>query len=80
VAVGIVVSKKVGKAVVRNRVRRRIREALRAVLRERLEPRAYYRQLASFDIMVLVRPAAATADYRQLKAALERALERGQLR
>lgn len=71
--VGFVVSKKVGKAVVRNRVRRRLREALRAILAERT-PRC-----TSFDVIVIAKPAAAAADYWQLKAALEHTLVRSHL-
>jgi RNase P protein component len=40
VRLGVVVSRKVGKAVVRNRVRRRLREAMLALLRARLPARA----------------------------------------
>lgn len=78
--VGIVVSRKVGKAVVRNRVRRRLREALRSLLRDGVSPRARFGGVPSFDLLVIVRPEAATADYATLRAALERALERGGLR
>ena len=71
--VGFVVSKKVGKAVTRNRVRRRLREALRAILAERTPTRS------SFDVIVIAKPAAAVADYWQLKAALEQTLVRSHL-
>ena len=40
VRLGVVVSRKVGKAVVRNRVRRRLREAMLALLRARTSPGA----------------------------------------
>ena len=70
--VGFVVSRKVGKAVVRNRIRRRLREALRSHL---VAGAAAGRQ-ASYDLLVIVRPSATTADYHTLAAALLRALER----
>jgi len=72
VRVGIVVSKKVGKAVVRNRVRRRLREGLRALLRGE----AALAWPASFDLLVIVRPEAAAADFATLRAALHRAIDR----
>jgi ribonuclease P protein component len=76
VRAGIVVSKKVGKAVVRNRVRRRLLEALKSILREResLDARLDTR---GADLVIIARPAAATANYWQLKAALASALEKG---
>lgn len=67
------VSRKVGNAVVRNRVRRRLREALRELLRGQ-RPREG--GPAGVDLLVLARPQAAHADYGQLRAALEKALER----
>lgn len=76
---GIVVSKKVGKAVVRNRVRRRLREALRALLSEGVAASAQHRGLPSFDLVIIARPEAAGASYAQLMAALRRALERGKV-
>lgn len=71
--VGIVVSKKVGNAVTRNRVRRRLREALRALLNEKTWSVTFQNRV-SCDLVVVTRPEAATADFWQLKAALERAL------
>jgi ribonuclease P protein component len=65
--VGITVSSRVGNAVVRNRVRRR----LRAALTER-----YPRLPTSHDVLVIARPAAATAPYAELSAALDRLLSR----
>ncbi|HEX7003968.1 MAG TPA: ribonuclease P protein component [Trueperaceae bacterium] len=79
VGVGIVVSKKVGKAVVRNRVRRRLREALRALLARGVSPAAQHRGQPSFDLVIIARPEAAEASYQQLAAALQRALERGKV-
>ena len=78
VRVGIVVSKKVGKAVVRNRVRRRLREALGRILRgARLQPNARWRGSASFDLLVMARPDAAGATYKELSDALAYALRKG---
>jgi ribonuclease P protein component len=79
VGVGIVVSKKVGKAVTRNRVRRRLREALRALLAGGVSPEAQHRGEPSFDLVIIARPEAAEANYAQLSAALRRALERGKV-
>lgn len=82
--VAFVVSRKVGKAVVRNRVRRRLRESLRAMLRATPAPAGALapvglgpegRWPASFDALVIVRPSAAEADYRELGEALRRALD-----
>lgn len=70
--VGFVVSRKVGNAVVRNRIRRRLREALRS----HLVACAAAGRRASYDLLVIVRPSAAAADFRTLAAALQRALDR----
>lgn len=74
VRVGIVVSKKVGKAVTRNRVRRRLREGLRAVLQraEAGRPNGF-----ALELVIIARPDAAEADYGQLKGSLEHALRKG---
>jgi len=64
VRVGIVVSKKVGKAVTRNRVRRRLREILRRM------------HLPAADLMVIAKPEAATADFATLTRDLLRALDK----
>ena len=82
--VAFVVSRKVGKAVVRNLVRRRLRESLRAMLMATPDvagattPRGVGpdgRWPPSFDALVIVRPSAAGADYRELGEALRRALD-----
>jgi ribonuclease P protein component len=72
VRVAFVVSKKVGKAVVRNRVRRRLREGLREILRDGV-PASWP---AGFELLVMVRPEAADAEYHVLQAALRRAVDR----
>ena len=59
---GFVVSKRVGSAVTRNRVKRRLREAARAML-PRLRP--------GWDLAFRVRPMAAAAPLRELRAAME---------
>jgi len=76
VHVGIVVSKKVGKAVTRNRVRRRLKEALKAIL---LRAEAKRQGEIAFEVVIIARPDAAEADYWQLKGALEQALRKGQV-
>lgn len=65
---GISVSKRIGNAVVRNRVKRRLREILRA---ESLRP--------GWDIIVIARPAVASADYASLKQAAKGLLLRAHL-
>jgi ribonuclease P protein component len=78
--VGIIVSKKVGKAVQRNLVRRRLREALLAILAERpLQERAKFKQEASFDLLIVAKPEASQASFILLKASLRQALEHGKL-
>ena len=61
--VGITVSSKVGGAVTRNRVRRRLREVVRPLLSA---------SDLSLDIVVVARPPAAEAPYRQLEAEFKR--------
>ena len=60
---GISTSRRLGKAVLRNQVRRRIREALRRMDRT---------PGVGWDILVVARPASATASYQDLRTALER--------
>lgn len=79
VRVGIVVSRKVGKAVVRNRVRRRLRAGLQELLTLPLASAASLGSRPSLDLLVIARPSAAEADYQQLKRSLKSALERGKL-
>ncbi len=65
---GFSVSKRVGKAVMRNRIKRWLREILRIMPLK-----------SAWDIIFIVRPAAATADYASLKRAVENLLSRASL-
>ncbi len=65
---GFAVGKRVGNAVVRNRVKRRLREAVRALSPAR-----------GWDVVVIARPAAATADFAGLRGALGALLRRAQV-
>jgi len=68
--VGITVSGRVGTAVVRNRARRRLREALRQRL-ARIE--------AGRDVVVVARPAIASANWQAIGQALDEVLKRARL-
>ena len=65
---GLSVSKRIGKAVTRNRVKRVLREILRA---KPLEP--------GWDIICIVRPLAANANYADLEKSIGDLLSRAQL-
>jgi ribonuclease P protein component len=74
VKVGIVTSKKVGKAVVRNLIRRRVREGLKAILQDKPIQPQFCSTLASFDVVIIIHTEATQANYWQLKGALQYAL------
>jgi ribonuclease P protein component len=76
--VGIVVSKKVGKAVVRNRVRRRLREALRLKV-QGLKVQGRGLSVSAADLVIIARPEAALAGYSELEHNLEHALKKSGL-
>ena len=65
---GFSVSKRVGKAVTRNRVKRLLREILRKLPVK-----------SAWDVVFIVRPAAATADYSTLKSSVEGLLSKASL-
>lgn len=64
---GFVTSKRLGKAIVRNRVRRRLREGVRTLP---------VPMSGGWDIVISARPAAALADYRELKRSVASLLAR----
>jgi len=64
---GVTATRKVGNAVVRNRLRRRCREVYR-----RWQRRG---DLPALDIVVNLRPRAASADFHETRRSLERQLE-----
>ncbi len=65
---GFSLSRRIGQAVIRNRVKRRLREILR------LAP-----LVPGWDIIFIVRPAAASANYTELKGAVVNLLSKAQL-
>ncbi len=65
---GFATGRTIGGAVVRNRTRRRLREALR-VMAPLFQP--------GWDVLIIARPALATADHQALVEVLERLLRRG---
>lgn len=65
---GFSVSSRVGKAVTRNRIKRLLREILRVMPLK-----------SAWDIIFIVRPAAATADYATLKSTVMGLLSRASL-
>lgn len=65
---GFCLSRRIGQAVIRNRVKRRLREILR------LAP-----LVPGWDIIFIVRPAAASANYTELKGAVVNLLSKAQL-
>ncbi len=80
IRVGIIVSKKVGKAVVRNQVRRRLREALWAILKVAdIDLEAQFKKVPSFSLLIIAKPESAHSSYQDLKKALELSLGRAHL-
>lgn len=81
VHVGIVVSKKVGKAVTRNKVRRRLRHALQSILDElgieSFEQRAQFKKQPSFSILIITHQQSASSDYWQLRSSLLYSMKKG---
>lgn len=65
---GFSVSRRVGKAVTRNRIKRLLREILRVMPLK-----------SAWDIIFIIRPAAATADYATLKSTVMGLLSRASL-
>lgn len=59
---GITVGRKVGKAVVRQRLKRRVRESVRRW--------PWRRELPAMDIVIHLKPAAATSEFRDLQQEL----------
>jgi ribonuclease P protein component len=68
--IGFSVSKRVGKAVTRNRVKRRLREAIR---------RRLWKAQPGWDMIVIARPEAATAEYPALAGELYDLLSRARI-
>ncbi|MGN0771451.1 MAG: ribonuclease P protein component [Christensenellales bacterium] len=68
--VGVVVSKKVGKAVVRNKIRRRIKEAFRLMIPHVAD---------NYNYVVVARPQIATLSYAQIRNSLIGVLKKAKL-
>lgn len=69
---GLTASRKVGNAVVRNRAKRRFREIIRAQARASA---AQGQAIAGYDLVVIARTCAATADFATLQADFTRGLQ-----
>lgn len=67
---GLSTGRRLGRAVVRNRIRRRLRAVLRA---------AAPRLVPGWDVLIVARPASATATYSQLAEAVESVLRGGKV-
>ncbi|HUV52582.1 MAG TPA: ribonuclease P protein component [Dehalococcoidia bacterium] len=65
---GFVAGKRIGKAVVRNRVKRRLREVTRAIPTK-----------SGWDLVLMARSPAVTANYHELKAAVAGLLRRARI-
>lgn len=68
--VGVVVSKKIGKAVVRNKIRRRIKEAFRLMIPHVAD---------KYNYIVVARPDVATMSYQDIEKSLVHVLKRAKL-
>jgi len=68
--VGVVVSKKVGKAVVRNKARRRIKEAFRSMIADVVD---------KHNIIIVAKSCVATMSYQEIKISLEKLLKKAKL-
>lgn len=67
---GFVVGKRMGGAVTRNRAKRRVREAVRLIY-DHIAPR--------WDLVFVIRPAAAAAEFTEIQSTVEHLLRRANL-
>lgn len=69
---GLTASRKVGNAVMRNRAKRRFREILRAAAKQQAATGA---PLSGYDLVIIARTCACTADFAALQADFARGLQ-----